>query len=587
MVTDHLPFRSLVDLLRHWAAAQPDERAYAFVNKAGRKEDSVTFGELDRRASVLAAQLLRRGQVGDRVLLIFPAGLDFIAGYFGALYAGMLPVPMIPPKRNRLRQSTLSIVNNCRPAIGLSVDALVENLRREFAGTPAWDAIQWLGTDGAKNRAARGAAPHEAKFEDVAFLQYTSGSTSAPKGVMISHGNLLTNLEMIKRTLGNSRSSNYVSWVPLYHDMGLNYNVLQSLYLGTLCVLMAPASFVQRPLTWLSAISRYKAEVAGGPNFAYDLCVSHFKPDLMEGVDLSGWRLAFNGAEPVRADTLKKFTQTFASYGFDRRALYPCYGMAECTLLMSGGQREAEPVIKTVSRKALQEDRVLDATDGASSDRQDIVGCGSALNGERLAIVNPETLRECALGHVGEIWASGPHIARGYWDNPEATEETFRAYLSDTCEGPFLRTGDLGFMSDGEVYVTGRIKDMIIVRGQNHYPQDIEMTVAACHPALRLNHGAAFTVEARGEEKLVVVQEVERTWRNKLDVVKLVELTRKAVVNEHELMVYAIVFIKTGSLAKTSSGKIQRNLTRQIYLEGKLMVLGADEELAKVSLMSN
>ncbi|MBE9556413.1 MAG: fatty acyl-AMP ligase, partial [Proteobacteria bacterium] len=524
-------FRSMNDLLRHRAETQPDDPAYAFVNERGEEESRLTFAELDRLARALAEPIRLHTRPGDRARLIFPQGLDFIAAWFGCLYAGVIPVPVVSPKRNRLRHSTRAIVEDCRPALALTTSALLGEVRGEFAGSPAWDAMGWMAAD-RRDVPTDNAPPHDARPGDVAFLQYTSGSTSQPKGVMVGHGNLIANLEMIQRALGNTRKSTYVSWVPLYHDMGLILNVLQTLYVGSLCVLMAPNGFMQRPLNWLRAISDYRAEVAGAPSFAFDLCTTRHRADAMEGVDLSCWRLAFNGAEPVRADTLRTFAETFAPHGLDARALYPCYGMAEGTLLLSGGRRDAPPVIRAVSRAALQAGQAIPAI----ADARDVVGCGRELSGERLAIVDPQTGMECAPGGVGEIWAAGPHIAQGYWNNPAATRETFQARLAGGGEGPFLRSGDLGFMLDGELFIAGRLKDVIIVRGQNHYPQDIEATAAACHPALRPNHAAAFTVGEAGAEKLVIVQEVERVWRNRADYVELEGLVRAAVVAEHELM---------------------------------------------------
>lgn len=557
--------RSMNDLLRHRAETQPNDPAYAFVNERGDEECRLNFAELDRLARALAEPIRAHTRPGGRALLIFPQGLDFIAAWFGCLYAGVIPVPVVSPKRNRLRHSTRAIVEDCRPALALTTSALLGEVRGEFAGSPAWDAMGWMAAD-RRDAPTGNAPPHDARPEDVAFLQYTSGSTSLPKGVMVGHGNLIANLEMIQRALGNTRNSTYVSWVPLYHDMGLILNVLQTLYVGSLCVLMAPNGFMQRPLNWLRAISSYRAEVAGAPNFAFDLCTARHRADAMEGVDLSCWKLAFNGAEPVRADTLRTFTETFAPHGLDANALYPCYGMAEGTLLLSGGRRDAPPVIRAVSRAALQAGQAIPAI----AETQDAVGCGRALPGERLAIVDSQTGMECAPGGVGEIWAAGPHIAQGYWNNPAATRETFQAHLAGGGGGPFLRTGDLGFMLEGELFIAGRLKDVIIVRGQNHYPQDIEATAAVCHPALRPNHAAAFTVG----EKLVIVQEVERVWRNRADYGELEGLVRAAIVAEHELMTHRVTFIRTGSLPKTSSGKVQRRRARQLWLDGELEVWG-------------
>lgn len=561
--------RTMNDLLRHRAQTQPDDPAYAFVNERGEEEDRLTFAELDRAARGLAGEIGARARPGDRALLIFPQGLDFIVAWFACLYAGVIPVPVVSPKRNRLRHSTRAIVEDCRPALALTTSALLGEVRGEFAGSPAWDAMGWMAAD-RRDGLPGDPPPHDAQPEDVAFLQYTSGSTSLPKGVMVGHGNLIANSEMIKRTLGNTRCSTCVSWVPLYHDMGLILNVLQTLYVGSLCILMSPNGFMQRPLGWLRAISDYRAEVAGAPNFAFDLCTARHRADSMEGIDLSCWKLAFNGAEPVRADTLRAFAECFAPYGLDADALYPCYGMAEGTLLLSGGRRDAPATVRAVSRSALQAGRALPATAAT----QDVVGCGGELPGERLVIADPQTGVECTPGAVGEIWAAGPHIARGYWNNPVATAETFQVRLAGSGEGPFLRTGDLGFMLDGELFIAGRLKDIIIVRGQNHYPQDIEATAAACHPALRPNHAAAFTVGEEGAEKLVIVLEVERVWRNRADYRELEELIRAAVVAEHELMAHRVTFIRTGSLPKTSSGKVQRRRTRQLWLDGELEVWG-------------
>ena len=563
--------RTMNDLLRHRAQTQPDDPAYAFVNERGEEEDRLTFAALDRAARGLAGEIGQQARPGDRALLIFPQGLDFIVAWFGCLYAGVIPVPVVSPKRNRLRHSTRAIVEDCRPALALTTFALLGEVRWEFAGSPAWDAMGWMAAD-RRDVLPEGPPPHDAGPDDVAFLQYTSGSTSLPKGVMVGHGNLVANLEMIERALGNTRNSTYVSWVPLYHDMGLILNVLQTLHVGSFCVLMSPNGFMQRPLGWLRAISDYRAEVAGAPNFAFDLCTARHRPDAMEGIDLSCWKLAFNGAEPVRAETLRAFAACFAPHGLDAGALYPCYGMAEGTLLLSGGRRDARPVIRAVGRAALQAGQAIPAVVAT----QDVVGCGGELPGERLAIADPQTGAECAPGTVGEIWAAGPHIAQGYWNNPAATAETFQARLAGSGEGPFLRTGDLGFMLDGELFIAGRLKDVIIVRGQNHYPQDIEATAAACHPALRANHAAAFTVGGEGAEKLVIVQEVERVWRNRADYRELEELVRAAVVAEHELMAHRVTFIRTGSLPKTSSGKVQRRRTRQLWLDGELEVWGEE-----------
>jgi acyl-CoA synthetase (AMP-forming)/AMP-acid ligase II len=374
--------------------------------------------------------------------------------------------------------------------------------------------------------------------DDIALLQYTSGSTSAPKGVIVSHGNLLQNSEMIRNAFGNTRQSTHLSWVPHYHDMGLILNIVQSLYLGASCVLLAPASFLQRPLSWLRAIHDYRAEVAGGPNFAFDLCISRHRPEQMQGVDLSCWKLAYNGAEPVRADTIERFAATFAPYGFDANSVHPAYGMAEATLLISSGERGAGPVTRTVSRDALQRHQAVSPT--RNEDVHSIVGCGRPLPGERLAIVDPESRRRLGKCLVGEVWVAGPNVAQGYWRNPEATSLVFRAAIAGDDAECWLRTGDLGFLDDNdELFITGRIKDLIIVRGVNHYPQDIENTVQDCHPALR-RHWRGSACSTKHEERLVVVRKsahlpaANRRRRNHRH-------DSEAVTREHDIAPHEIV----------------------------------------------
>jgi acyl-CoA synthetase (AMP-forming)/AMP-acid ligase II len=575
-MTIHSPFSSLVEVVRHRAMHQANERAYVFISDSGTELAQLTFGELDSYSRSLARTLRMRGRTGDRALLIFPPGLEFIVAYLACLYAGIVAVPVVPPRRGRLRLATLSIAEDCQPTIGLTNDVFLSEVAKEFSGQAAWDAITWMSIGAARNSSCDRADGCTVAFDEVAFLQYTSGSTSAPKGVMVTHRNLVTNLEMIRRAFGTTSHSRFVSWMPLYHDMGLILNVLHTLYIGSLCVLMAPASFIQRPLAWLAAISKYGAEVAGGPNFGYDLCVKRFRPERAENLDLSSWRVAMNGAEPVRARTLQHFTETFSPYGFNQRTFYPCYGMAEGTLLLSGGARDALPVIRKVERNALTHGRVVPVNETAKA-WCEVVGCGSELVGERLAVVDPETRCECASGQIGEIWVAGPHVTRGYWQNAAASDETFAGEIAATGEGPFLRTGDLGFLLDGELFISGRVKDIIVIRGQNYYPQDIEATVAACHPAFKANFGAAFAVDEEGEQRLVVVQEVERTWRFRPNAHDLVESVRKAVVAEHELMISEVVLIRTGTLPKTSSGKVRRRHTRQLYVDGNLELWRFDE----------
>jgi acyl-CoA synthetase (AMP-forming)/AMP-acid ligase II len=563
-------YNSMVELLRARAAEQPDDRAYVFLSDRGGEEASLTFSELERRARALATQLADRGQRGERALLMFPPGLDFVVAFFGCLIAGMIAVPMMPPRRLGARDSSASIVADCTPRFALTNPSL-QAARNDLADRLKGTALDFIYVDATKEtEAPAGDIFSEPGPEDMAFLQYTSGSTSDPKGVMVGHGNLLANSEMIRLVYGNTRATTYVSWVPLYHDMGLILNVLQTLYVGSLCLLMAPVSFMQRPLTWLRAISAYRAEFATAPNFAFDHCVDRFRPDQMAGVDLSGWKIALNGAEHVRAETMRRFVATFAPYGFDPKACSPAYGLAEATLLASGRARGGGLITRRVSREGLQRYRA--AAPSSEEDAQLLAGCGKTLVGEGLTIVDPETRLRLRTGEVGEIWISGPNVAQGYWQNAKATAATFWARIAGEGDECWLRTGDLGFLDDaGELYITGRIKDVIIIRGINHYPQDLEETVQASHPALCRHGGAAFSIlDEHGEERLVVVQEVERTQMRRLSIDDIEGAIREAVATEHEVSIQDIVLIRPGNLPKTTSGKIQRGLARRLFLDGLL-----------------
>jgi acyl-CoA synthetase (AMP-forming)/AMP-acid ligase II len=391
---------------------------------------------------------------------------------------------------------------------------------------------------------------------------------------MITHGNLLSNQRAIKSGFGHTEKTIFAGWLPLFHDMGLIGNVLQPLYLGIPSVLMSPVAFLQKPFNWLQAISRYKATTSGGPNFAYDLCVRKITPGQRSSLDLSSWEVAFNGAEPVQAETMESFASYFAPCGFRREAFYPCYGMAEATLFISGGLKTVAPIVYRVEGAALEENRVVAAE--VEEETRTIVGCGRTWLDEKIAIVDPKSLTQCPAGKVGEIWVSGSSVARGYWNRLEQTAETFQAELALAtlgASGPFLRTGDLGFLQDGELFVTGRLKDVIIIRGQNHYPQDIELTVQKSHLGLRSHCGAAFTVEQNGQQRLVIVQEVERTYLRRLDIQEVVGNITEAVINNHGLQVYSTVLIRPGSIPKTSSGKIQRHACKRGFLDGNLNVV--------------
>src|ERR1700730_15180590 len=410
-------FSSLVTLLARRAVSQPDDRAYVFLGDRGAEQAVITFRQLHDAAKALAARLIKIARPGDRAILVFPPGLEFLVAFFGCQIARVIAVPMMMPRRQSARDSSAGIMANCDPVVALTSSAFA--IRKDLQARFLNERIEWLSVDLADDTDVAADLP-DPDPQDIAFLQYTSGSTSEPKGVAVSHANLLANLEMIRVSLGTTRQSTYVNWVPLYHDMGLILNALEAFYVGALCVLMAPNAFMQRPLNWLRAIHQYRAEVGCSPNFGFDLCVSRYRADQMQGVDLSSWKVALNGAEPVHAETIKRFIETFAGHGFNPDAVFPAYGMAEATLLITGGRRGGGHVTRAVSRSRLQAHQVGTPADRA--DAQTLVGCGRALVNERIAIVEPDSCRCLPSGEVGEIWVNGPNVARSYWRNQEATQ---------------------------------------------------------------------------------------------------------------------------------------------------------------------
>jgi acyl-CoA synthetase (AMP-forming)/AMP-acid ligase II/acyl carrier protein len=509
---------------------------------------------------------------GERILLLYPPGLDYITALFGCFYAGAIAVPSYPPRLNRPDPRLQAIVTDSQAAVVLTTTPIFSNVERYFSHTPELAALRWLTTDNQADDLADEWRVPGIAGDSLAFLQYTSGSTSTPKGVMVSHANLMCNLGTIQHCFETRPASRGVFWLPFYHDMGLIGGILETLYCGGESTLLSPVDFIQRPFCWLQAISRTRAEISGGPNFAYDLCVHKVTPEQRETLDLSSWKLAFNGAEPVRRETMEQFAAAFAPCGFRREAFYPCYGLAESTLIVSGGLKAEPPIVRAFQRKALAANQAISAEDG-SAEGQALVGCGRSIPGQQLVIVDTETLTPCPPGKVGEIWASSASVSQGYWNRPDETAHTFGARLADSGAGPFLRTGDLGFLHDDELFVTGRLKDLLIIRGRNHYPNDIELTAEQSHPALEPGGGAAFSVDANGEERLVIAHELRRTHRD-ADVGEVVQAIRKAVATEHELQVYAIALLKPMSIPKTSSGKIQRSLCRAQFLEQSLNVAG-------------
>ncbi len=563
---------NLIELLQRRAAQQPLRKAYTFLEDGEAEEINLTYEQLERRARAVAARLQAIRAEGERVLLLYPPGLEYISAFWGCLYAGAIAVPAYPPRQNRSLQRLQSVAADAQSTLALTTSSLLSKVDAFGSQCAELKHMRWLATETIPDEVAEQWRSPAVGRDDLAFLQYTSGSTSMPKGVMVTHGNLLDNERMIQESFRQTEQSVIVGWLPLYHDMGLIGNVLQPVFVGARCVLMSPVSFLQKPFRWLSAISRYRATTSGGPNFAYDLCVRKIGSAERERLDLSTWEVAFNGAEPVRAATLEAFAEAFAPCGFRREAFRPCYGLAEATLLVSSeAATHGAPLVKAVAAEALQNNLATEVDEDSAGARP-LVSCGRPPTGQEIYIYRPETLTECLPGEIGEICVSGANVTKGYWNRPEETARTFHSHIATGRTQPLLRTGDLGVMLDGNLFVTGRLKDLIIVRGRNHYPHDIERTVEQSHPALRLGGGAAFTVEVGGEERLVVAQEVN--IRRELDTEEIARAIAEAVSEEHELQVHAVTLLKTGSIPKTSSGKIQRHACREKFLAQTLDAVG-------------
>ncbi|HBB32494.1 MAG TPA: AMP-dependent synthetase [Cyanobacteria bacterium UBA8803] len=577
-------FSTLIELLRWRALQQSEKAAYKFLIDGKPEGPSLTYAELDRQARAIGAWLQQHQAKGERALLLFPQGLEVIAAFCGCLYAGVIAIPVPPPDGGRMKRTLprlRSIVQDARATFVLTtaqIISLIGNVREDF---PEFETMCWLDTVQVALELSETWQEPEVSGDTLAYLQYTSGSTSTPKGVMLTHKNLMFHSGYLNQACGYGADSATVTWMPYFHDYGLVEGLMQPLYNGTPCYLMSPFSFIKQPIRWLEAISHYRATHSQAPNFAYDLCVRRVKPKQLEALDLSSWQAAGNAAEPINPKVMERFFEIFEASGFRWNAFAPAYGLAEDTLLVSASPLLESPVLCALDAAALERHRIVSVSQPREGVRL-LPGCGRLVCDTQVVIADPEKLTRCAPDEVGEIWVKDPSVAQGYWQRPEETKETFQAYLADTGEGPFLRTGDLGFVKDGELFITGRIKDLIIIRGTNHYPQDIEWTVQQVHSALRPDYGAAFSLEVGGEERLVILQEVERRTQD-LDFDTVIADIRQAVAEDHELHAYAVALLKPGNIQKTSSGKIQRRAGRASFLAGELEVLADWSENPKLT----
>ncbi|MBU2651612.1 MAG: fatty acyl-AMP ligase, partial [Bacteroidetes bacterium] len=589
---------SITDILKYRAEQTPEQTAYIFLKDGEDDEEKLTYAELYGSAMHIAGELIKAGARGERALMLYPPGLEFVTALFGCLYSGVVAVPAYPPRKNRSLNRIRSIVADSGAAIVMTTEQIHQTFLKNFQDVEELKNLQWVETLVEKKANSDTEKYFVPETDDVALLQYTSGSTGQPKGVIVSHQNIMRNSEFLRQCFELSTSTVSVNWLPSFHDMGLILGVIQPIFTGFTVVLIPPVAFVQKPSRWMKAITKYKGTHAGGPNFSYDLCVEKTTDEEKDRINLVSLNTFYNGAESVRQNTLLSFTDAFSKNGFELRKFYPTYGMAETTLIISGGKINDDPVFLELNSTELEKGRVVPADENTKKTSHH-VGVGYAWIDTKIIVADPETLKVCPDDIVGEIWVSGSIVTKGYWKKPDETENIFNAYTSDTREGPFLRTGDLGFRHNGELFIAGRIKDMIIIRGRNYYPQDIELITESASQAIRPNCSAAFSIEKDGEEKLVVVAEVERTFIRDLDIDALCDEIRAAVFEEFELDIYGIQLLRTASIPKTSSGKIQRRICREGFLQGTLEVIGEsilddkplgnsdhDQEISLVSVQS-
>lgn len=561
------PVSTLVEVLNHRGQHSSEKMAFAFLADGEAIDSSLTYGELNKKSQALGQLLCKKCSPGDRAALAYPPGLDFIVAFFACLRAGVVAVPVHLPGRNQSIDRWKNILVSSQAKLALTTSGgLAKNSRLNLnEGSESPLEIEWMATDVPFPIVSEEVGFPEITPQTLAFLQYTSGSTGTPKGVIVTHQNLMENAALIQEGFKLSSNSKALSWLPAYHDMGLIGGIIQPLCLGVTMLHMSPLLFLQRPLRWLQAISRYRIGTSGAPNFAYDLCTKKITHQQRQMLDLSCWELAFVGAEKIRAETLDNFVKTFGPCGFSSKALYPCYGLAEATLFVAGGEKNSPTALFQANKAALQNHQVLLEQDPEQAIT--LVGHGQGHLGQNILIVDPKTGEECSVDRVGEIRVSGPNVSQGYWQSPQESHNTFEQHIA-TGEGPFLCTGDLGFIHNGELFLTGRLKELMIIRGRNHYPQDIEHTVQQCDPALLSGGGASFSIELDEEEHLVVIQEVERSYLRKLDTGQIVRQIRRAVNVEHGIQVSEIVLVRPGSILRTSSGKVRRSACRDAFSEG-------------------
>ncbi len=560
------------EVIKNRTKSNPEHVVFRFLEDGINENESFSYGQLEGKAKVLAARLQDSGKKGDTVLLLFQPNLSYVASLYACFYSGFIAVPAYPPRRNRGIERIYTIIEDSNAKICLISRQVYNDIQRNFKNDELFNNLKWIIYEDVDDSWLSRFSDVEILPEDIALLQYTSGSTGHPKGVMISQLNLLYNSEYIRQTFDITKKSVGVHWLPLFHDMGLIGGILQAAYVGGVNINMPPMAFLRKPLNWLKAIEKYGGTIAGGPNFAFDYCVQKTTREEREELDLSSIKVFFCGAEPIRKSTYQQFLECFSVSGTLPEHLLSCYGMAETTLIVTGSSSYEKPVYLSVDSVKLSKN-VVEITENDQSGSTSLVSCGHTWMDTVVEIVNPVTSKKCKDNEVGEIWIYGPTVATGYWNKPDESLRNFSANIKGNDSRPFLRTGDLGFIKEGELYVTGRIKDMIIIRGMNYYPADIEFSVQNLIPGLRMNGGAAFSITKNDQEKLVLVQELERTAMRDANYTEIIKKIRELIAFEFEIDIYAVVLIRAGSLPMTSSGKIQHRQTKFEFLNGDLSVI--------------
>ncbi|HLI69630.1 MAG TPA: fatty acyl-AMP ligase [Ktedonobacteraceae bacterium] len=587
---------TLVELLRWRAMQQADQPVYTFLRHGEVPEGNLTYSQLERRALAIGAWLQKRGMASQPVLLLLPPGLEYVTAFFGCTAAGAIAVPIYPPTSARTLPRLQAILTDTQAQCILTTAEMLPTLQQYFGQMPEGREKEFIAVDAIPDEVAGSWSEPEVSGKTVALLQYTSGSIGTPKGVMVTHSNLLHNTSFIAYQFRFIERIRVVSWLPPYHDMGLIGGIIYPMTDGGHVILMSPMAFLQRPFRWLQALSQFQATISVTPNFAFDLCCRKISPTQVAQLDLSHCQAMITGSELVRPETIQRFEEQFGPCGFKRGVFMPSYGLAESTL-MTASNRPGEPTVPlVVSKQKLQQGRAC--CDILEEKATNIIGYNYCRPDQRIVIVHPETHRQCAPGEMGEIWTAGPSVAQGYWQKPKESQETFHAYLAESNEGPFLRTGDLGFLYDTVLYVTGRLKDVIIIRGTNYYPQDIETTVEQCDPAIRPGCSVAFSVEEGGQEHLVILTEIDPHYRPSaqpsetseqmnwkvLDGEKLIRTIQQTISEQHDLRAARVVLLKAGSVLKTSSGKLRRQACRTAFLAGDLKLWNEEADGTAESL---